>query len=177
MKLTKEDKERRRQQAIALGHSMKGVPKSPEHAAKLREICLVKALEARRNKAPHMLSNVDEEKLAATCKTCGQVPIKVWNHSTKRFLCWMEKQKIKVAHPDQALEMWDAQQMKCAVCKEPMVRGESHDQETVVADHDHKTGLLRGFVHHRCNRMLGAALDDPTKLRQAADYLDPPNPA
>lgn len=50
----------------------------------------------------------------------------------------------------------------CGVCGGP---GE-------VIDHSHATGLRRGPLCHRCNKVLGLAHDDPEVLRALASYLD-----
>lgn len=39
-------------------------------------------------------------------------------------------------------------------------------------DHDHATGVLRGFLCRHCNHVLGHAKDRPSVLRSAADYLE-----
>ena len=39
-------------------------------------------------------------------------------------------------------------------------------------DHDHKTGLFRGWLCRRCNLVLGMIKDDQALLRRLADYLD-----
>jgi hypothetical protein len=38
-------------------------------------------------------------------------------------------------------------------------------------DHDHKTGLIRGLLCHRCNHMLGLAQDNIELLYEAIEYL------
>lgn len=41
----------------------------------------------------------------------------------------------------------------------------------LAVDHDHDTGLIRGAICWRCNRLLGVAKDDPKLLVDAAEYL------
>lgn len=42
----------------------------------------------------------------------------------------------------------------------------------ICLDHDHKTGLFRGWLCDRCNRGIGFLNDDPGLLRTLAAYLD-----
>ncbi len=68
--------------------------------------------------------------------------------------------------------MWDAQGGLCAVpdCGRPAKH----------VDHDHSCcsgrracgKCVRGILCHHCNVMMGNALDDPARLRAAADWLE-----
>lgn len=59
------------------------------------------------------------------------------------------------------------QDFRCAIC------GGKPRKHALSIDHDHKTGEIRGLLCGRCNhRLLGAANDDPARLRKAADYLE-----
>lgn len=39
-------------------------------------------------------------------------------------------------------------------------------------DHDHATGVFRGWICGNCNRALGLIHDDPSTARQLAAYLE-----
>lgn len=53
----------------------------------------------------------------------------------------------------------------CAICKKP-----PGDRRFPV-DHCHSSGVVRGILCDRCNRLIGQAGDDPEILRNAAVYL------
>ncbi len=59
---------------------------------------------------------------------------------------------------------------RCAICDTTTPRGRG----TWHADHDHKTGLVRGLLCNACNVGLGFLKDDPVLLRKAAEYLECP---
>lgn len=44
--------------------------------------------------------------------------------------------------------------------------------ERTVFDHNHATGIFRGWLCNRCNRVLGSVKDNPTLLRLMATYLE-----
>ena len=141
-----------------------------ENARAGMKICQKKSLIVRA-KTQHCLSDVDLENLRAVCSLCGKVPISRDTGGHKGFQCRLASKKISVAYPGQALTMWNEQQGLCAVCHLPMkLSGIASD--SVCADHDHETKLLRGFLHNNCNRGIGYFNDDPVKLRQAAEYLE-----
>lgn len=52
----------------------------------------------------------------------------------------------------------------CLVCSQPL-NGKWH------IDHCHKTGKIRGLLHHGCNLVLGHAHDSISVLRGAISYL------
>ena len=39
-------------------------------------------------------------------------------------------------------------------------------------DHDHITGVFRGWLCHECNRAIGNFKDNVSRLKKAIDYLD-----
>lgn len=55
----------------------------------------------------------------------------------------------------------------CAICKCP-----NNDGKRLAVDHDHATGRVRGLLCNPCNLAVGHMKDDPTRLRQAAEYLE-----
>lgn len=53
---------------------------------------------------------------------------------------------------------------RCEVCKETSDRA-------MCIDHDHVTGIFRGFLCHHCNSALGFAKDNPKILKGLVKYL------
>ena len=65
--------------------------------------------------------------------------------------------------PDQQYRVVDARQLdSCIICGAT---------ESIVVDHDHRTGRVRGALCHRCNLGLGHFKDDPELLELAAMYV------
>lgn len=58
--------------------------------------------------------------------------------------------------------MSEAQSHRCLICEE---------QKSLVVDHCHKTGLIRGLLCNTCNRAIGLLKDNPIVLQKCADYL------
>lgn len=56
----------------------------------------------------------------------------------------------------------------CEVCGSPNQRADRN----LHFDHDHETGLFRGWLCALCNLTLGNARNDPALLRNLADYLE-----
>ncbi|MDE2101177.1 MAG: hypothetical protein KGL39_28270 [Patescibacteria group bacterium] len=72
---------------------------------------------------------------------------------------------ITLAEHDALLEQ---QANACAICLVPF-------SSSPCVDHDHtqpKGQCVRGLLCQSCNKGLGVFLDDPVRLRQAADYLE-----
>ena len=63
------------------------------------------------------------------------------------------------------------QQQCCALCHEPMELGGRIRPLRAVVDHDHVTGVVRGLIHSRCNKLLGFAEDSVDRLAFAISYL------
>jgi hypothetical protein len=83
----------------------------------------------------------------------------------KRKIAWRERELkneygLTLAEVD---AMKQAQGGKCLIC----------DREaSLVVDHCHVSGQVRGLLCNRCNIGLGHFTDDPALLRVAALYLE-----
>lgn len=60
--------------------------------------------------------------------------------------------------------MIDRQDAKCAVCHV--------DDERLVVDHCHATGLIRGLLCHGCNVAIGMFCDNPEAMQRAKEYVE-----
>ena len=60
------------------------------------------------------------------------------------------------------------QDYKCAICG----IHEENVYKSLAIDHDHTTGLVRGYLCNSCNRGIGLLKDDPKVLRNAIEYLE-----
>jgi hypothetical protein len=70
----------------------------------------------------------------------------------------------------QYMEMLEAQGRQCALCgKEWQGFNKS---KSLVIDHCHETGKVRGLLCGDCNTALGRFGDDPVRLRAAITYLE-----
>jgi hypothetical protein len=63
---------------------------------------------------------------------------------------------------EQYIEMWDAQEGLCAICRFRI---------DIVVDHCHTTGKVRGLLCRGCNAGLGHFEEKPERLAAAAEYL------
>lgn len=64
---------------------------------------------------------------------------------------------------------WCKQDGKCAICGCEL--GSSRYTKP-AADHDHKTGKLRGILCTQCNTAIGLMKDSPYRLESAIHYLE-----
>ena len=66
-------------------------------------------------------------------------------------------------------DMLKRQDNRCGLCFRHF--GPTRNTKPVV-DHDHRTLIVRGILHSRCNLLLGHAGDDTSLLQRAVAYLN-----
>lgn len=88
----------------------------------------------------------------ARCKPCRA--IEVAKHQRRRLYGVTD---------EQYRQMVDAQSGACAVCG---------STQRLCIDHNHATGAIRELLCDPCNKVLGLAAEDPTRLRGLAAYLE-----
>jgi len=71
--------------------------------------------------------------------------------------------------PDMFNEMLGISDGRCYICGDVLAR---LTKEFPCIDHCHQTGVIRGILCSRCNRMLGLARDNPEILQNAVKYLN-----
>lgn len=114
-----------------------------------------------------------------SCKTFGQCYSR-WEGGSRNegSLAWIKRimnsgrthakkcgHAPPIGNPKDVLAMYHATKGQCAICLQV-------PDKRLVLDHDHATGVVRGFICGCCNSALGMAGDCPDRLRRLADYLD-----
>lgn len=114
-----------------------------------------------------------------SCKTYGQCYMR-WQGGSRNegTLAWIKRilnsgrahaqrhgHAPPVGDPAKILAMYCAAGKNCSVCLQA-------SDKRLVLDHDHATGLVRGFICANCNSAIGLAGDCADRLRRMADYLE-----
>ena len=74
---------------------------------------------------------------------------------------------------EEVTRLREAQGHRCAICKRHADDIES-SYDPLILDHDHATGLLRGWICQRCNTLLGQIEANRDLLDAASYYLTAP---
>lgn len=106
---------------------------------------------------------------ASQCKSCNKKYRAEWLATKEPHYRKSEALK-RIYNIDYAeyLRLLDGQDHKCAICRKPS----SEFKKGLSVDHCHSTGKIRGLLCGTCNRWLVGALQEPSLLRSAADYLE-----
>lgn len=105
--------------------------------------------------------------LASWCRECHLGYKAEWRKThahRERWSAAMYRRKQKEQRPNTP-----PRPPACEICKHEFSGG-YHD--AAVWDHNHETGLFRGWICKLCNPLLGYARDQPETLRAAAAYLE-----
>lgn len=97
-------------------------------------------------------------------------------HTYCNARCGNRAKKIKNRyglHPDDVVQLYKKQRGRCAICN---IKGDVFElgfnkRPTLVIDHDHKTGVVRGLLCDECNLGIGKLKDCWKLLKQATEYL------
>lgn len=102
----------------------------------------------------------------AYCIPCHKKRCKERYHSKSLLEHRAIKAKKYGLSPEQYMEILEAQQGKCAICRE-----EPTTKRGLAVDHNHKTGQVRGLLCTGCNTALGSFKDSEEILTSAIEYL------
>lgn len=67
---------------------------------------------------------------------------------------------------------YEKQEGLCAICRQEGFKMHPNQKTSIVVDHCHATGVVRGLLCHNCNRALGLLQDSTDYLKRAIGYLE-----
>ena len=88
--------------------------------------------------------------------------------STKRSIKKSRLKRLYNLTLEQYNEMLKKQDLKCAICNEPLDLQNPHG---VNIDHNHLTGKIRGILCNKCNLAIGLLRDNPEYIYKAYKYI------
>lgn len=104
-----------------------------------------------------------DRKRASTLKWIKNNPEK--HAKNVREWCW-KQQGIKITF-EEYNKLFVMQYGKCSICKVH----QNNLKRTLVVDHDHKNGKIRGLLCQNCNTALGHAKESISILESMIHYL------
>jgi hypothetical protein len=109
--------------------------------------------------------------IAVTCRVC-RAPYECLLPRPRRNESVCQRCRV----PSKRELLSEAQGYRCAICNRHTseIPLPSTHECTLVRDHDHVTGRVRGMLCQFCNLMLGYAQDDLERLENAIRYLKNP---
>ena len=108
----------------------------PEYAERQRELCRVR----------YSKLSVEQLEKEAVRKRKYREDNKEYVSRQKRNNWLLRNYNMTVDEYDELLSIQD---YKCALCRKPF-----DNENNMPVDHNHKTGKVRGIVHHGCNRII-----------------------
>lgn len=115
--------------------------------------------------------------IKAVCKGCGEEFVKT---APQQYYCTPQckaENHLLLFNYGMTRKDWNTLYEKqggtCAICggKGFVMKESKYTDYSLVVDHDHATGEIRGLLCHNCNRALGLLQDDPEVLSKAIVYL------
>lgn len=137
----------------------------------------------RRGGISHRLQNVDSSTQRGDCSVCGKrVRLKsrydgtwrcraahrAWDRTSAGKAYGRHRYRRRIAKKygldlDLLGDFLERRRL-CGICK---------SATATDVDHDHDTGVVRGFLCGKCNRALGIFGDDAKGLKRVLEYLEP----
>jgi hypothetical protein len=143
--------------AARKGHTQRGVPCTPERAAKIGAANRGR-IQSTNERA--MRSIVGKER--ATINPPNMLPAQKACRPRLKALWATSEFRVKMSKASK--DAWAKRPLGiCDIC---------HEEKKMNQDHDHVTGKQRGKLCFNCNTTLGQMKDSPKLLRDAADYLE-----
>ena len=102
------------------------------------------------------------------CRECANKERRRRHRYSFERKSWSLQRKFNI-DLEQYQALFKQQNGLCAICQKP----EKVQSRMLSVDHDHKTGVIRGLLCHRCNLGIGYFKDDVSLLQAAAKYLSP----
>ncbi len=109
-------------------------------------------------------NNSSKDGLSIICKKCDSSKrkrFKILTGDDKRNHALKYKYGITFL---EYKDMYDMQHGCCLIC--------NNEYPSLVVDHNHKTGIIRGLLCSKCNTGIGLLKDSPEILDNAKKYLE-----
>jgi hypothetical protein len=110
------------------------------------------------------------------CRPCVAATMRVWNANHQRSVRATKMKRNFGISIEEYEALYQRANGCCEICGVAVPSHLDNDAKKLAAkvaiDHDHTTGRVRGLLCGPCNCSIGYMLDDPTRLRAAADYLE-----
>lgn len=84
----------------------------------------------------------------------------------------VRRSRVYNLDPDRYSEIFIKQNGVCAICLGPETRVRNGKVLPLGVDHDHKSGIVRGLLCHKCNAGLGMFNDDLNLISNAMNYME-----